>query len=497
MLKKCETLTLTNDSPKELKKKLEAYQERLAALQREARALEIPVIIVMEGWGASGKGQLINHFIIPLDPRGFTVYTIKDENDEESRYPFLWRFITKTPAKGRIAIFDRSWYRRVLNDHIDKKVKTGRFYHDLDEINAFEKLLTDDDNLLIKFFVHISKDEQKKRLKELMDSKETAWRVSKDDLKHNKQYEQYRDVSEKIIEKTDKENAPWHLINANDISYATLRIFEILITQLEKKIALKKEEAKSPRPILDRHIATNYLDSVDLSLKLEKKEYQEKLAYYQDKLEHLHNRLYLKKKPVIIVFEGWDAGGKGGAIKRLTTALDPRGYQVFSTPAPTKEELSHHYLWRFWKNFPKTGHIAIFDRSWYGRVMVEAVEGFCTQREYDRAFFEINDMEKHLVGSGITVIKFFLHISKDEQLKRFEDRRENPQKSWKLTDEDFRNREKWDDYLCTIEKMIDKTHTKIAPWHLIAGDDKRYARIEVLRIITETLEDVLKQKGNK
>ena len=491
MLKKCERLTLNTDSPKEFKKKLSAYQERLATLQREARALGIPVMIVVEGWGASGKGQLINHMILPLDPRGFTVFTIKDENDEESRYPFLHRFITKTPAKGRIAIFDRSWYRRVLNDHIDKKVKTGRFYHDLEEINAFEKLLTDDDNLLVKFFIHISKDEQKNRLKELMESKETAWRVSKDDLKHNKQYDKYLEVSEKILEYTDKENAPWQIVNANDIAYATMRMFEILILQLEKKIAAKKQEQTSPRPILDYRVATNYLDSVDLKLKLEKKEYQEKLRFYQDKLEKLHNRLYLQKKPVIIVFEGWDAAGKGGAIKRLTTALDPRGYQVISTPAPTQEELSHHYLWRFWKNVPKTGHIAIFDRSWYGRVMVEAVEGFCTQKEYDRAFFEINDMEKHLVGSGIVLIKFFIHISKDEQLKRFEDRRENPQKAWKLTDEDFRNRDKWDDYLCTIEKMIDKTHTKIAPWHLIAGDNKHYARVEVLRIITETLTEML------
>ena len=492
MLRQCEKLTMNPTSAKKYKQKLADYQERLAELQREVRALQIPVIIVVEGWGASGKGRLINNFILPLDPRGFTVYTIKDENDEESRYPFLHRFITKTPERGRIAIFDRSWYRRVLNDHIDKKVKTGRFFQDLEEINAFEKLLTDDDNLLIKFFIHISRDEQKRRLRELMDSKETSWRVSKDDLKHNKQYNKYLQVAERMIEQTDKGNAPWHLVNANDIDYATLRIFEILILEIEKKIEEKKQEQISPRPILDRNISTNYLDAVDLTKKLDKQEYREKLQIYQNQLEHLHNRLYLKKKPVIIVFEGWDAGGKGGSIKRLTAALDPRGYQVFSTPAPTQEELSHHYLWRFWKNFPKTGHIAIFDRSWYGRVMVEAVEGFCTQKEYDRAFFEINDMEKHLVGSGITVIKFFLHISKEEQLKRFEDRRENPHKAWKLTDEDFRNRDKWDDYLCTIEKMIDKTHTHIAPWHLIPGNDKRYARIEVLRIITETLDRILK-----
>ena len=467
---------------KEFKRELEGYQEKISMLQRELRAKEIPVVIVVEGWGTSGKGQLINNFILPLDPRGFMVYATKDESEEERRYPFLRRFVTKMPEKGRIAIFDRSWYRRVLNDHIDKKVEKSRFNNDISEINSFEKLLTDDGNLLIKIFLHISKDEQIKRINNLLSKNETKWRVSSDDIKHNKQYSKYSELSERIISATGK----WSVIDANNLAFATLDIFKVLISEMEKQ--LLSDIKPSGRPEISEKAATNYLKNVDLSLDLGKKAYNDKLSDYQSRLERLHNILYLNKVPLIIVFEGWDAAGKGGAIKRLTTALDPRGYQVISTPAPTPIEKSHHYLWRFWNNIPRTGHISIFDRSWYGRVMVEPVEGFCSQNEYDRAFSEINNMEKHIYSGGGIILKFFIHISKEEQLLRFNDRKENPQKSWKLTDEDFRNRDKWDIYVSAIEKMLEKTSTAYAPWHIISGNSKKYARIEILKIITERLE---------
>jgi len=470
---------------KEFKRELEACQERLSELQRELRSEEIPVVIVVEGWGTSGKGQLINNFILPLDPRGFCVYTIKDESEEERRYPFLRRFVTKMPEKGRIAIFDRSWYRRVLNDHIDKKVSREGFDDDISEINSFEKLLTDDGTLLIKIFLDISKEEQAKRIKSLLSKNETKWRVSQDDIKHNKQYSKYSELSSRIISKTGR----WNIIDANNLAAATLDIFKALIFEIE--LCLKTDKKVFMRPEIQKKPATKFLAGVDLSLDLDKKTYNEKLEHYQDKLERLHNILYLNKIPLTIVFEGWDAAGKGGAIKRLTTALDPRGYQVFSTPAPTPNEKAHHYLWRFWNNIPKTGHIAIFDRSWYGRVMVEPVEGFCSQEEYDRAFLEINNMESHIKNAGGIILKFFIHISKEEQLVRFNDRKENPKKSWKLTDEDFRNRDKWDIYLSAIEKMLEKTSTRAVPWHVISGDSKRQARIEILKIITEKLEKEL------
>ncbi len=482
---------------KKLKKEVELLSEELAELQRASKALGIATIVVVEGWGASGKGVLINNLILPLDPRGFCVYTIKDESEEEMRHPFLWRFMTKTPKKGDIAVFDRSWYRRVLNEHIDKKVESKRFETDIEEINDFEKMLTDDGVLLIKFFLHISKDVQKKRLEKLMSKIETRWRVTDDDLKHNKQYEKYLEVSEKMICKTDKENSSWKMIDANDTDSASLEMMRYFKEKMHKKIEEVKKREKAEKPEVLENSSTNYLGKADLSLDISKKDYKKELFKYQKKLFDLQNVFYLNKIPVVIVFEGWDAAGKGGAIKRLTAGLDPRGYRVVSTPAPTPDELAHHYLWRFWNNIPKTGHITIFDRSWYGRVMVEPIEGFCTKDEYERAFSEINQMEKHLKNSGMLVIKFFIHISKDEQLNRFEDRKNNPLKSWKLTDEDYRNREKWEIYTTAIEDMIDKTSTSYAPWHIIPGNSKKFARIEVLKTVTEAMEKALEKIKNE
>ena len=472
---------------KELKKEIEALSDELARLQRLMKKEEIPVIIAVEGWGASGKGILINNFILPLDPRGFCVYTIKDENDEESRYPFLRRFMTKTPKKGEISIFDRSWYRRVLNDHIEERVAPERFTQDIEEINDFEKLFTDDGFLLIKLFLNISKSEQKKRLKELSENKETAWRVTQDDIKHNKQYDKYEKVFHKIRELTDKKDAHWKIVDANDLDEASVNIMKYLAEVFAKKLSEHENKPKIERADMKKTPETAHLSSVDLSADIEKKDYKKELFEYQEKLSRIHNRLYLKKQPVAVVFEGWDAAGKGGAIKRLTQAFDPRGYRVVSTPAPTPDELAHHYLWRFWNNIPKTGHIAIFDRSWYGRLMVEPIEGFCNSEEYERAFNEINNFEKHLTNSGMKIIKFFIHISPDEQLKRFYDRKNNPLKAWKLTDEDFRNREKWDEYVYAIERMIENTSTPYAPWHIIAGDSKKYARIEVQKTVINEL----------
>lgn len=472
---------------KELKKEIEALSDELARLQRLMKKEEIPVIIAVEGWGASGKGVLINNFILPLDPRGFCVYTIKDENDEESRYPFLRRFMTKTPKKGEISIFDRSWYRRVLNDHIEERVAPERFTQDIEEINDFEKLFTEDGFLLVKLFLNISKSEQKKRLKELSENKETAWRVTQDDIKHNKQYDKYEKVFHKIRELTDKKDAHWKIVDANDLDEASVNIMKYLAEVFAKKLSEHENKPKIERADMKKTPETAHLSSVDLSADIEKKDYKKELFEYQEKLSRIHNRLYLKKQPVAVVFEGWDAAGKGGAIKRLTQAFDPRGYRVVSTPAPTPDELAHHYLWRFWNNIPKTGHIAIFDRSWYGRLMVEPIEGFCNSEEYERAFNEINNFEKHLTNSGMKVIKFFIHISPDEQLKRFYDRKNNPLKAWKLTDEDFRNREKWDEYVYAIERMIENTSTPYAPWHIIAGDSKKYARIEVQKTVINEL----------
>lgn len=486
-----------NLTKKEFSKMKDQLFAQLAFLQREAKALGIPVIIVFEGWGAAGKGTLINRLIQPLDPRGFSVYTTEKETEQESMHPFLWRFWTKTPAKGRITIFDRSWYRRVLNDRFDGITTEEQVGRAFDEITAFERQLTDDGNVMIKFFLHISKKEQKKRFERLLESKDTSWRVTKADLKRNKHYEEYLKVADTMLEKTDTEFAKWSVIEATDREFAAAKIMSIVIAHLQDEINRRKNQKTEERVLpvglpYESIIKTDLLGGVDLSLKLDKEEYKSRLQAAQEKLSRLHNDMYLKRMPVILAFEGWDAGGKGGAIKRITECIDPRGYQVNPTASPNDIEKAHHYLWRFWETIPKDGHMAIYDRTWYGRVMVERIEGFCREEEWKRAYREINEMEEHIYNEGCLILKFWMHIDSDEQERRFKERMETPEKQWKITDEDWRNREKWSEYEEAVNEMILRTSTTYAPWIIVEANDKYFARVKVIETVVEALTKALK-----
>lgn len=490
----------------EVKKEMEKMEGKLSQLQRECKELGIPVLILFEGFGAAGKGVQISQLIHPLDPRGFEVFTINEETKHEKRHPFLWRFWTKIPAKGRIHIFDRSWYRKVLVDRFDGNTsdkELGYVYH---EICTFEQELADSGMVLLKFFLCIDKKEQKKRFDKLISSKETAWRVTKADLKRNKEFDRYRDMSEEMLEKTDSDYAPWYIIESMDKEYATVKIYTTVIhrilEEIEKKKSLAQKEKHPAKDIsgeglpvkLAQQLGHSSLSNIDLSLSYTKEEYKEKLIKLQNKVSILHNELYRRRIPLIIGFEGWDAGGKGGAIKRLTEKMDPRGYVVNLTAAPNDIEKAHHYLWRFWQKVPKAGHVAIFDRTWYGRVMVERIEGFCSKEEWQRAYKEINDMEADFTHSGAIVLKFWMQIDKDEQERRFKARMENPEKQWKITEEDWRNREKWDQYEEAVNEMIIRTSTSYAPWTIVEGNCKYYARIKVLETVIAAIEEKLKEK---
>ncbi len=481
---------------KEYKARLEEESAKLSVLQRQCKEAGIPVIIVFEGFGAAGKGTQINRLIQAMDPRGFSVYTSNKESEDERLHPFLWRYWTKIPAKGRFAIFDRSWYRRVLVDRFDKITKKEELPSAFHDILSFERQLTDDGTVIIKFFLYISKEEQKKRFKLLEDSKETAWKVTEADWKRNKEYSEYLKINEEMLEKTDTDYAPWVIVEAMDKNYAALKIISSVTArlekELEKKAALTKSEKKAARAV-DKY-KSGVLSGVDLSKALSNKEYKQKLDSLQKKMEILHSELYRLRIPVVICFEGWDAGGKGGAIKRLTSHMDPRGYQVNPTASPNDTEKAHHYLWRFWNNMPKAGHIAIFDRTWYGRVMVERIEGFCSEAEWKRAYQEINEMEEHLANSGCIVLKFWLHIDKDEQERRFKERMENPAKQWKITDEDWRNREKWDEYEKAVDEMLVRTSTTYAPWEIVEANSKYYARVKVLKTVVEAMEKEIEKR---
>lgn len=479
---------------KQYKAAKEKLQRRLIELQRKTLEFKIPVIIVFEGWDAAGKGTLINDLILPLDPRGFNVSSTLPPNEEEALRPFLWRFWCRTPARGRIGIFDRSWYRSVLSDRVEKVVHGRSLQQAYDDIRSFERQLADDGNVIVKFFLHISKKEQKKRFKKLLDNKATRWRVNEGDLKRHKQYNKYLMAIEDMLAETDSDYAPWTIVEAHDHRYAALKIFNTIVAAMEDRIA-RVEAAKTKAPAktakathLPEALQRSILDNVDVSLKLEREEYREKLKEKQDQLRELEHKIYVKRVPVVIVYEGWDAAGKGGNMRRLTETLDPRGYEVVPIAAPNDVEKAHHYLWRFWTQMPKAGHITIFDRSWYGRVLVERVEGFCSEADWKRSYREINEMEQHMCHFGTALVKFWLHIDKDEQLRRFKERQKTDYKRWKITDEDWRNREKWNVYKEAIDEMIFRTSTAYAPWTIVEANDKLYARIKALDTVIDAIE---------
>ena len=469
---------------------------RLGLLQRRCKEAGIPVLITFDGYDAAGKGLQVNRLIQALDPRGFDVYTGDKDGEEEELRPFLWRFATKAPAAGRIVLFDTSWYRKVQADRFDGKTREDEAGAAFYDILAFEKQLTDGGVALIKLFLDIPEKEQKKRFERLEKSKETSWRVTDADWERNEHYKKYAKLNEEMLERTDTPFAPWNRVEALDKDGAALRIAGIVADFMEAALK-RKGEGERPEvfegPLPPDRYQNGILSKADLTKSLTEKEYKKKIDRLQKKLELLHSELYRLRIPVILGFEGWDAGGKGGAIKRLTSHLDPRGYKVCPTASPSDTEKAHHYLWRFWNNVPKAGHIAIFDRTWYGRVMVERVEGFCSEADWHRAYQEINDMEACFVHSGAVVLKFWLQIDKDEQERRFNDRMKNPEKQWKITDEDWRNREKWDSYVEAVNEMLEKTSTEQAPWIVVEGNSKYYARVKVLETVVDALEKKIKE----
>ena len=476
----------------ELKARLKAAREKLAGQQTLIKEHKLPVLVLVEGWGTAGKGSVIGQMIRNIDPRFFKVAPMDQPTEEEKRKPFLCRYFTKIPEAGKFMFLDSGWMDEVTRNRVHGEMDQKTYEQRIDSIRRFERQLTDNGYLVTKFFCHISEKEQKKRIEDLVEEIDTRWRVSENDKWQNKHYEKCLEVFDRYMEDTNNPSAPWYVIDAKSKKWAELQALEILTQGIE--IALQNQSLAVP--LLQNVFPLEKvpkLSEIPLENKsLSDEEYKEQLTRLQDHLKELHNRLYRKKVPVVIVYEGWDAAGKGGNIKRITEALDPRGFEVQPIASPEPHEKARHYLWRFWMRLPKTGHIAIFDRSWYGRVMVERLEGFCSENDWKRAYNEMNEFEKELHDWGAVIIKFWVQIDKDTQLARFTDRQNTPEKQWKITDEDWRNREKWDEYEVAVNEMIQKTSTTFAPWHILESVDKKYARIKALKIVIEELEKVLK-----
>ncbi len=473
-------------------------ERRLAAAQRAARQAGVPVMVVLEGWDSAGKGYLINRITQVLDPRGFKVHATSAPNEDERRRPWMWRFWRDEPAAGTVAIFDRSWYGRVLVERVEKLAPKRAWRQAYDDILQFERQLVNSGVVIVKFWLQISKEEQRKRFRRIARDPAIAWKIGPEEWRQHRRYKAWTRAVEDMLQRTGSARSPWTVVEATHLRFARTKVFAVLAEAIERAVQLRSTATDAPQPMAPPADSAlehpTLLSGIDLSQTVDRQQYDRDLDALQERLFHLEHELYVAKVPAIIVYEGCDAAGKGGNIRRLTLGLDPRGYEVVPIAAPTDEEKARHYLWRFWNHIPKTGHITIFDRSWYGRVLVERVEGFCTPREWRNAFSEINEFEHQLVDFGTVIVKFWLQIDQDEQLRRFQARQQDPAKQWKITEEDFRNRQKWPQYELAITEMLQRTSTRYAPWTILEANCKRFARLKALRTVAEALEKALRNR---
>ncbi|MEM8883652.1 MAG: polyphosphate:AMP phosphotransferase [Planctomycetota bacterium] len=479
-------------SRRDYKRALGPLREQLLEDQVQLREEGVPVILLFAGVDCGGKSESATLLTSWMDARWVTTRAFDEPTTEERERPRFWRYWRDLPAAGHIGIFLSAWYHDPLLDRVHNVSDDAAFERQLEEIRSFETMLARDGAIVLKFWMHLSKDAQRERFEALEADPLQRWRVTRKDWDNWRLYDQFVDVGERIIRATDTPEAPWTVVEGADPHTYGLRVgtvvHETIQARLDAHRARKAEpaEPREPDPPPDDREDT-LLCGLDMSQTLDKSEYKVELEKAQGLLNLLHRRTVEDGRSMILVFQGWDAGGKGGAIRRVIAPLDARFYRVVPIGAPTEEEKAYHYLWRFWRHLPRAGRVSIFDRSWYGRVLVERVEGFATHVEWGRAYDEINAFEKELADSGIILLKFWMHITKAEQKQRFDARRKTPYKRWKLTDEDWRNRERWEHYEVAAHDMIEKTDTPWAPWVVVAADCKRFARVKVVRSVCDRM----------
>ncbi len=459
---------------------------------------EFPVVILVSGVDGSGKGETINLLYSWMDPRHISTLAFSAPSDEESSRPYMWRYWRALPPKGKVGVFAGSWYSQPIADRIAGEMRRTTLDDRLDDINRFEAMLVNEGALVLKFWFHLSKDGQKHRLKALEKNPRTAWRVTKASYERLKTYGKLQEVAGHVLRVTNTAKAPWIIVEGTDDAYRSLTVGRVVLDAIQRRLQQGRQQVPVAPPMIQTIDQRTVLSELDLTHKLDKKDYERDLAKYQARLSELvRDPRFAGKRSLVLVFEGSDAAGKGGSIRRVGASLDARQYQIIPIAAPTDEERAQPYLWRFWRHIPRIGRVAVFDRSWYGRVLVERVEGFCSEADWLRAYAEINDFEHQLAEAGVVVVKFWLQISADEQLRRFKEREATDFKRFKITDEDWRNRERWDDYVSSACDMVDRTSTGLAPWTLVEANDKNFARAKVLKTICQHLETALQIDNGK
>lgn len=548
---------------KEYKQRFKELVDRLVVLQQEAKKNEVGMVVLFEGWKGAGKGSRISDLLYHLDARDASVHVTEDFDEEEAAlvrdedfgatgyYPTMQQFWKALGPRGSMTFFDRGWYsviaQHLINVAPEKKQVTKKYSRIIEEstaralpsIAAFEKQLKADGYLVVKFFLHISEETQRRRLISLYSDPATKWRVSRKDLNQLSRYDQMFEVYDELLDNSNFDEAHWNVLAAEDARRVNLCVVQTLVDALETELSKQKDEAAlaAEQKVKENSAAqlmgtvgdertrseeenvrlrksalaqaeaasalapkesafaqsavVPSLETVDHGLSLDRETYKTLLKQEQKRLRRLELEMYIKRVPMMIMYEGWDAAGKGGSIKRVAQALDARSYTIFPSPAPSKMELAHPHLWRYWTRLPKAGHVGIYDRSWYGRVLVERVEGFASPEQWARAYDEINEFERDMVQWGAILLKFWVEVSPETQLERFEAREANPDKRWKITAEDWRNRDKYPQYRAAVEDMFRLTSTERAPWIVLESDDKLYARVKALRIINEALEERL------
>jgi polyphosphate:AMP phosphotransferase len=456
-----------------------------------------PVLILIAGVEGAGKGETVNLLNEWMDPRHIYTHAFFEPSDEERERPALWRFWRALPPKGKVGVFFGAWHTMPIIQRVTGRISEAEFAQQIAEVVRLEKMLADEGVLLLKYWFHLSKPQQKKRLKELEKDPETRWRVTEREWEYFKLYKKFIKVCEPFLRRTSTGGAPWIVVPGADRRYRSLAFGKHLLAAMRERLDEKPVKAppgKNP-PLLASPDKLNVLRALPLDQTIGKQEYEKQLGKWQGRLNVASRHPRFSDLSVVCVFEGNDAAGKGGAIRRVTGALDARCYTNVPVAAPTEEERAQPYLWRFWRHLPRRGRFTFFDRSWYGRVLVERVEGFCKESDWMRAYAEINDFEGALLRHGVVVLKFWLAISKDEQFKRFKAREKIAFKRFKITAEDWRNRKKWDDYEIAVCDMVDRTSTALAPWTLVEANNKYHARLKVLKTLTRALESALERAG--
>jgi len=480
-------------SKADFKTREQELRAELLSVQRTLVESRIATLIIVAGVEGAGKGEVVDRLNKWFDNRGMETHAFWDETQEELERPQHWRFWRHLPGRGSIAVMFGGWYWDPIHQHAAGTINDAELDEAMQRTRELERMLTADGMLIIKLWFHLSHPAHEKRMKKRRAVSRHVPYVGNG--QSPKEYKAFLVAAERSLRLTDTGKCPWYMIEADNRRFRDISAGQVISKRMNERYRGHRtedpgSEEHDPVVTISDHQKT-ILDKVDLEAALSHDDYNKLLTRYQSQVNELSWRAYDAKRSTVMVFEGWDAAGKGGAIRRLTNVIDARLFRVISVAAPTDEELAHHYLWRFWRQFPRAGYMALYDRSWYGRVLVERVEGLAQKHEWMAAYKEINDFEEQLIEHGSILFKFWLHISPDVQLQRFREREKTPWKKHKITDEDWRNRGKWDDYRRAVNDMVVHTSTGNCPWTLVSANDKYNARIEVLRTVRDKLKQAL------